>query len=133
MGLTGFGRRLKMIKTCLAFVTALSLVGCAISAKDTARFQRPTIDAFPVAIVAIDGAAVAGAAFAMQPGLRKVTVQMPAEAGFKTGEQRTIDLMVKACTKYWLVAMRDSRVGDQFEVKVDHEQRVYPCEAPRAG
>jgi hypothetical protein len=116
----------------LVAVSAAMLVGCADSARDTARFQRATpVTAYPVTIVAVDGVPMAGTA--MAPGLRKITVLMPRAAGFKDGEQRTIDLDVKACTKYWLVALRDSHGADTYDVKVDHEQRVYSCTPPTAG
>ena len=113
-------------------MTVLALAGCGSTARDVARFQGTAVEAFAVQIVAVDGTPVAGNGAPMEPGLRKVTVQMPAAAGFKVGDQRTIDLDVKACTKYWLVAQRDNRVGPQFDVRVDHEQRVHSC-ARRVG
>ncbi len=64
----------------------------------------------------------------MAPGQRKVTVQMPAAAGFKAGETRTIDLEVKACTQYWLVATRDTRASAAgYDIKVDYEKRDHRC------
>ncbi len=117
-----------MFKTTAAIVVALQVVGCGSSPRDVARFQGTGVEAFAVSIVAVDGApTTAAGASTMEPGMRKVTVAMPAAAGFKAGEQRTIDLDVKACTKYWLVATRDARVSQQYEIKVDHEQRVYTC------
>ena len=105
------------------------LAGCAGSAVEQARFQTGVgIETHPVTIVAVDGSAVAAAsATAMQPGLRKVTVQMPAAAGFKPGDTKTIDLEVKACTQYWLVATRDARAATDYEVKVDFEKRDHRC------
>jgi hypothetical protein len=124
-------RHVRASTAWLALLVAM-MAGCADSARDAARFQRATaVTAFPVTIVAVDGVPMAGTA--MAPGLRKITVLMPRAAGFKDGEQRTIDLDVKACTKYWLVAMRDSRSADTFDVKVDHEQRVYTCTPPTAS
>jgi hypothetical protein len=110
---------------------ALLLAACAASPVEQARFHsRAGIETHPVTIVAVDGAAVQAASAtsaSMAPGLRKVTVQMPAAAGFKPGETRTIDLDVKACTQYWLVAARDKRTGGEYDVKVDHEKRDHRC------
>jgi hypothetical protein len=55
---------------------------------------------------------------------------MPRAAGFAENDRRTIDLEVKACTNYWLVASRDVRVSAEYEIKVDHERRVYNCQPP---
>ncbi len=122
-----------MFKTTATVLAALVVAGCASSARDVARFQGTGVEAFAVSIVAVDGAPMAAGASTLEPGMRKVTVAMPTAAGFKPGEQRTIDLDVKACTKYWLVAKRDARVSPQFEIKVDHEQRVYTCANRSAG
>ncbi len=112
-------------------VSAALLAACASSAVEEARFQsRVGIETHPVTIVAVDGAAVQAAlanSATMAPGLRKVTVQMPASAGFKAGDTKTIDLEVKACTQYWLVATRDKRAGSEYDVKVDHERRDHRC------
>jgi predicted component of type VI protein secretion system len=107
----------------------LVLAGCTTSPLDKARFQQgPTIETHPVRIVAVDGAAVNETSSAMAPGLRKVTVLMPTAAGFKPGETKTIDLDVKACTQYWLVATRDTRTAaTDYDVKVDQEKRDYRC------
>ncbi len=106
-----------------------ALAGCAGTA-DAPRFARAmATESFPVTIVAVDGLPTAAGAATMEPGLRKLTVQMPHVAGFREGEVRTFELDVKACTKYWLVAQRDARSTASYDVKVDHEQRIYNCSA----
>jgi hypothetical protein len=117
----------------VAFGAACVLGACALG-PEAARFEnKPRVETFAVAIVAVDGAPVASTdpSAVLEPGPRRVTVQMPRAAGFKDGEQRTIDLDVKACTRYWLVASRV--VGSAAtDVVVDHAQTVYSC-AARAG
>jgi hypothetical protein len=114
----------------IATATAmLVMAGCAASSLDKARFQQgASIETHPVRIVAVDGATVNETSTAMAAGLRKVTVQMPTAAGFKPGDTKTIDLDVKACTQYWLVATRDTRASaSEYDVKVDQEKRDYRC------
>ncbi len=112
----------------LAVMVSAVLAGCAPTALERARFQQGTvIETYPVTIVSVDGAAVSSASTVMAPGPRKVTVQMPSAAGFKAGDVRTIDLEVKSCTRYWLVATRDSRAATDYEVKVDYEKRDHNC------
>ena len=110
-------------------VALLLAAGCTTSSLDKARFQQgAAIETHPVRIVAVDGATVNEASTAMAPGLRKVTVQMPTAAGFKPGDTKTIELDVKACTQYWLVATRDARsAATDYDVKVDQEKRDYRC------
>jgi HAMP domain-containing protein len=114
----------------LVAAAAVVLAGCAASPLERARFDSNKgglIETYPVQIVSVDGLSVTAPSAILAPGLRKVTVQMPAAAGFKAGEVRTIDLEVKACTRYWLVATRDARVGGDYDVKVDHEKRDHGC------
>jgi hypothetical protein len=108
----------------------LALAACGTTTADAPRFARAVAsEAFPVTIVAVDGLPTASGAATMEPGLRKLTVQMPQVAGFREGDLRTIELDVKACTKYWLVAQRDAGGAATYDVKVEHEQRVYNCSA----
>lgn len=118
----------------LTLTVAGLVAGCA-TGQDAARFeQRPTVQTFPVTIVAVDGAPSSGSgASLLQPGLRKVTVQWSRPAGAAAPEQRTIDLDVKPCTRYWLVASRDAKAPDAaLEVKVDHTQVDHACLARAA-
>ncbi len=119
-------------KTMSVAAVVLLLAACT-SPQERARFQQVGIETYPVRIVAVDGAAVADISTPMAPGPRKVTVQMPAAAGFKTGEVRTLDLDVKPCTQYWLVATRDARSASDYELKVDYEKRDQRCVRAAGG
>jgi hypothetical protein len=110
-----------------AMATAVVLGACAIG-PEAARFEsKPRVETYPVTIVAVDGATVTASTSAvMEPGKRRVTVQLPRAAGFKEGEHQTIDLDVRACTRYWLVGSR--AVGSSaMDVVVDHSQVVHSC------
>lgn len=116
-------------------MAVLGLLSACAASPDAARFERPMLENFPVAIVAVDGVPVANATSTlMEPGLRKVTVRMPPSLAASEGEQRVIDLAVKPCTRYWLVASRDMKAANAaVDVRVDHEQTVPACLARRAS
>jgi hypothetical protein len=37
---------------------------------------------------------------------------------------------VKACTRYWLVAVKENRLSHDFAVKVDYEEPMSGCRPP---
>lgn len=133
--MTTLNHRLVSLLRTLGGVALIAGLGACASGPDAARFERPMLQTFPVDIVAVDGAPVAGATSTlMEPGLRRVTVRLPRSLAVTDGEQRTIELAVKACTRYWLVASRDIKAPDAaVDVRVDHEQTVPACLARRAS
>jgi hypothetical protein len=107
--------------------TTVLLGACAVG-PEAARFEnKPRVETYPVTIVAVDGATVTAATSAvLEPGKRRVTVQLPRAAGFKDGEHQTIDLDVRSCTRYWLVGSRTAGT-EAMNVVVDHSQVVHSC------
>ena len=63
----------------------------------------------------------------VEPGVRKVTVQGPPDGAHRFGEQRTIDLNVAPCTRYYLVAVKNNRLSTDFTVRVDYQEPVSGC------
>jgi hypothetical protein len=62
--------------------------------------------------------------------LRKVTVQGPPTATSRLGEERTIELNVAPCTRYYLVAVKENRLLNDFTVKVDYQEPIGGCTPP---
>ena len=69
----------------------------------------------------------AGHPLFIEPGLRHVTVQGPSDVVRRFGEQRSIDLNVAPCTRYYLVAVKPNRLLPDFSVKVDYEEPIGGC------
>jgi len=63
------------------------------------------------------------------PGPRTIVVQGPPVTGFSRGEQRTLKLDVKPCTRYWLEAKKSSALAQDFEPRVNHTEAVAGCAA----
>ena len=120
--------------SALLAVVAL-LAGCAssnyhYSQLEGKRYYRSSIDTHPVLIVRVDGSDTVFSPVLVEPGVRKVTVQGPPTATSRYGEQRTIELSVAPCTRYYLVAVKDNRLSNDFTVKVDYQEPVGGCTPP---
>ena len=94
------------------------------------RYFRSPIDTYSVTIVRVDDQTTALRPVAVDPGVRKITVQGP-PGGTKTqGEQRDFVLDVAACTRYYLVAVKENRLSSDFTVKVEYQEPVSGCTPP---
>ncbi|HKX41253.1 MAG TPA: hypothetical protein VJO99_08855 [Burkholderiaceae bacterium] len=114
---------------------AAVLVGCAsagyhYSQLDGHRYYKAPIDTHAVQIVRVDGKDTVFSPVEVDPGLRQVTVQGPPTSTSRYGEQRTIDLNVAPCTRYYLVAVKDNRLLNDFTVKVDYQEPIGGCTPP---
>jgi hypothetical protein len=94
------------------------------------RYFKTNLDTYPVSINQVDGRSYLGRApVLVDPGLRQIVVQGPPTA-VNLQETRTIDLDVKPCTRYYLVALKENRLDNDFTVKVDFEEPVAGCTPP---
>jgi len=121
------------LPTLLAVVAALA--GCAsggyhYSQLDGHRYFRSSIDTHSVQIVRVDGKDSVFSPVLVEPGQRKVTVQGPPTPTSRYGDERTIELSVAPCTRYYLVAVKDNRLSNDFTVKVDYQEPVGGCTPP---
>ncbi|MFN9806113.1 MAG: hypothetical protein ACK56N_06735, partial [Betaproteobacteria bacterium] len=91
------------------------------------------INTYDVLIISVDGRheIERGASpVLVEPGLRKIVVQGPPTAGFTYGQQRTLSLDVKPCTRYWLEAKKANALSQDFEPRVNYTEPVSGC-APK--
>ena len=114
---------------------AAVLAGCAstdyhYSQLDGHRYNKAPLDTHAVQIVRVDGKDTVLSPVQVEPGLRQVTVQGPPTNTSRYGEQRTIDLNVAPCTRYYLVAVKDNRLLNDFTVKVDYQEPIGGCTPP---
>ena len=113
------------------------LAGCAsvdyhYSQISGQRYHAAPIDTYPVSILRIDGRSTILHPTPVDPGLRKILVQGPPDGVSREGRQREIDLDVKPCTRYYLVAVKANRLSSDFDVKVDYQEPVGGCTPPPA-
>jgi len=116
-------------------LAAAVLTGCASSGYhysqlDGQRYYKAPIDTHAVQIVRVDGKDSVFSPVQVEPGMRQVTVQGPPTSTSRYGEQRTIDLSVAPCTRYYLVAVKDNRLSNDFTVKVDYQEPIGGCTPP---
>ena len=53
----------------------------------------------------------------------------PPTAGFRYGEQRTLELNVEPCTRYWLEARKQNALQQDFTPAVNYSDRISGCRA----
>ena len=117
---------------CLAGAAlAAALGGCATPYSELLgyRYFRTPIDTYPVAITRVDDTSYAKLPVLLEPGSHEVTVRAPPVAGFAYGESRTFTLDVKPCTRYYLVAVKGSRLSQDFVPRVDYTEPMPGCKA----
>jgi hypothetical protein len=127
-------------KNILAAVVAAglaALAGCATdyhySQIDGYRYYKAPIDTHPLIISKIDGVStLPSAPVRVDPGPHRVAVQTYPSKIDSRGEERAIDLDVKPCTHYYLVAVKPNALMRDFDVKVEYEEPVPGCTPPSA-
>jgi hypothetical protein len=98
----------------------------SIITTDPARSADPNLR--PVIVNRVDGETVMSTNEAViAPGLRKVTVDLPARRGFTQATQHTFDLEVKACTRYYVAAKLDSPTTQDWKPVVRHAEEIGEC------
>ncbi len=124
--------RLGLIAT-LAGVVGLS--ACATTQPfaqlDGYRWNKTGLDTFDVTIISVDGEHYIqrGSPIMIAPGQHKIVVQGPPTAGFRYGEQRTLDLNVEPCMRYWLEARKQNALQQDFTPAVNYSDRISGCKA----
>ena len=93
------------------------------------KYYKAPINTHSVQIVRVDDRDTLDSPTYVEPGVRKVTVQGPPDGAHRFGEQRTIDLNVAPCTRYYLVAVKPNRLLTDFTVKVDYQEPIGGCSA----
>ena len=93
------------------------------------RYFKAPIDTYAVQIVRVDDHDTLDTPTYVDPGLHKITVQGPPDGVHRLGEQRSIDLQVAPCTRYYLVAQKANRLMTDFTVKVDYQEPIGGCTA----
>jgi hypothetical protein len=124
----------KPLLTPAVAAAAALLSGCSsgfhYSELSGQRYHLTNLDTQSVIISRVDGRStpLRGRVF-VEPGLRTIEVQGP-PGGSNRSELVTTELMVQPCTRYFLVAVKSSRLATDFEVRVDFEEPIAGCTPP---
>ena len=116
----------------VSLLIAAALSACAglpqpFSQLDGHRYHRTPIDTHAVQIVRVDQRDTLDSPVFVEPGIRQVTVQGPPGGAHRVGDQRTTELNVAPCTRYYLVAVKPNRLLSDFSVKIDHQEPIAGC------
>jgi len=117
----------------LSFAAISLLTACAGPAYSElygARYYRTPIDTYPVQVASVDGKDYLTQPVRIEPGHHVISVQGPPGGAQRWGDKRSIELDVKPCTRYWLVAVKDNKLAHDFAVKVDYEEPMSGCTPP---
>ena len=92
---------------------------------------RPAADFLlrPVIVNRVDGENAMDHRAVVAPGLRKVTVDLPARKGFHLATQYTFDLDAKPCVRYHVAAKLASTTTQSWKPVIRSEERIVECEA----
>jgi hypothetical protein len=115
-------------------ISAVLLAGCAtpdgFAYLTGYRWKKVELNTFDVTIISVDGQHYIerpNAPVMIDPGQRRIVVQGPATAGFRSGEQRALDLDVKPCTRYWLEAKKENSLAQDFVPRVNYSEPIAGC------
>jgi len=120
-------------KTLLVLAAIAAIAGCATNQPyaqlDGYRWSKVGLNTFDVTIISVDGEHYVqrGVPIMITPGQHKIIVQGPPTAGFRYGEQRTLDLNVEPCTRYWLEARKQNSLQQTFEPAVNYQESISGC------
>jgi hypothetical protein len=124
----------------LPSVAGLLAAGCATSEPfsylDGARWNRVELNTFDTLIVSVDGKYYTqNSRVRVEPGRRKIVLQAPPVDGFRFGEQRTLELNVEPCTRYWFEAKKANALSQDWEPRVNYKEPIAGCgtAAPKSG
>ena len=121
----------------VAAFAATGLSGCATdyhySQISGRKYHVSEIDTYSISILRVDGRSTILHPTPVDPGRRMILVQGPPDGVSLEGRQREIALDVKPCTRYYLVAVKTTRLSSDFDVRVDYEEPVGGCTPPKVS
>ena len=119
----------------VAAFAATGLSGCATdyhySQISGRKYHVSEIDTYSISILRVDGRSTILHPTPVDPGRRMILVQGPPDGVSLEGRQREIAIDVKPCTRYYLVAVKTTRLSSDFDVRVDYEEPVGGCTPPK--
>lgn len=120
----------KLTVAAVLATAAAVLAGCASSFHGSylvgERYHRANMETYPVMILSVDGRDTVQRRVLVDPGLREIRVQAPPVPG-ASQETATLQLDVKPCFTYYIVAVRENRLTAAFTPRVDYAEPLGGC------
>ena len=123
-----------MKSALLTLTGAVLLAGCAtepFSYLDGRRYFRAELNSYNASVVAVDGKDYVINPVRIEPGPRKITLQAPPVAGFRFGTQRTMEVNIEPCKRYYFAAVRKTALDQDWEPRIDYVESIAGCEPTR--
>jgi hypothetical protein len=117
-------------------VPALAAVGaCSTTEKysylDGERWVRSELNTFDTVILSVDGRSYTwNSRIRVDPGPHHIVFQTAPAAGFRFSPEKSLDLVVEPCTRYWFEARRGNRLEQDFEPRVNYQEPIAGCGVP---
>jgi hypothetical protein len=116
----------------VAVAALAALAGCATTESfaylEGQRYFRANLNHYDATIISVDGTHyLLQKPVKIEPGMRKIVVQGPPASGFRQGEQRTMDVNVEPCKRYWFAAVKKNALAQDFEPKIDYVEDIAGC------
>jgi hypothetical protein len=115
----------------LTVATAALLAGCAtepFSYLDGRRYFRAQMNTYNASVVSVDGKDYVQNPVCIEPGRRTIVLQAPPVAGFRFGTQRTMEVDIEPCKRYYFAAVRKNVLDQNWEPRVDYVEPISGCE-----
>lgn len=90
------------------------------------RYSKAKMNRLPAIIKSVDGADTTFRVVKMDPGERTIVIQSPQRKGFM-GSDKTLQLTIEPCKRYYINAQFASSVGPDWEPAIDYVEKVPGC------
>ena len=121
------------MKTKLASIAGVvAMAGCVtapFSYIDGNRYYKTELNSSSVIVLDVDGRSDTRNPVMVDPGRHVIRVQGPSTAGFTYGETRSITIDVKPCSRYYLKAVKNNPLEQDFVPQVDYVEPIAGCKA----
>jgi hypothetical protein len=117
----------------LVLVPALSwLEGCAtpkaFSYLDGERWNRAEMNTFDTLIVSVDGKSYPyNSRIMVDPGRHRIAFRTTPTAGFAFSPEKTLDIDIEPCMRYWFEAKRANVLAQDYEPRVNYKEPLAGC------
>jgi hypothetical protein len=117
------------MRTSFLLAALLAATGCATPYTSNSelvgtRYHKTEIDTYPLIVTSVDGVSTpVRQRIWIEPGTREIEVEDPIHSGLASSVKR-FKLDVQPCTRYYLVAVKDTRLSSDYEVRVDYTERL---------
>jgi hypothetical protein len=90
------------------------------------RYSKAKMNRLPAIIKSIDGTDTTFRVVKMDPGERTIVIQSPQRKGFR-GSDKTLQLTIEPCKRYYINAQFESSVGVDWEPVIDYVEKIAGC------